>query len=82
MPGKKHFLYTWLETLMKVDAVTKVDVLTGKPEDLRSLSAATNNWDAGHLGQTGVYADKENHRGTAGALKDFMKSFSAPAVPR
>lgn len=74
VPGKKHFLYTWFETLMKVDAVTKVDVLTGKPEDLRSLSAATNNWDAAHLGQTGVYADKENHRGTAGALKDFMTS--------
>ena len=74
VPGSKHFLYTWLETLMKVDAVTKVDILTGKPEDLRSLSAATNQWDSAHLGQTGVYADKEHHRGTAGALKDFMKS--------
>ena len=74
VPGTQHFLYTWLKTLLKVDAVSKVDVLTGRPEDLRVLTTATRNWDAKHLGQTGVYADRENHRGTAGALKDFMTS--------
>ncbi|MAJ45732.1 MAG: hypothetical protein CBC35_00215 [Planctomycetes bacterium TMED75] len=36
--------------------------------------AATAQWDADHLGQTGVYADHEDHRGTAGALKDFSNS--------
>ena len=74
VPGTQHFLYTWLKTLLKVDAVSKVDVLTGRPEDLRVLTTATRNWDAKHLGQTGVYADRENHRGTAGAVKDFMTS--------
>ena len=74
VPGIQHFLYSWMHTLLKVDAVTKVDILTGRPEDLRILTTATTNWDAEHLGQTGVYADKENHRGTAGAVKDFMRS--------
>lgn len=74
VPGTEHFLYTWLRTLLKIDAVTKVDVLTGKADDLRMLTTATRNWDANHLGQTGVYADRENHRGTAGAIRDFMNS--------
>lgn len=74
IPGASHFLFAWLETLSKVDAISKVDVLTGRPEDLRVLTAATAQWDAKHLGQTGVYADHENHRGTAGAVKDFMGS--------
>ena len=74
IPGAPYFLYAWLEILMKVDAVNKVDVLTGRPEDIRVLTAATSQWDAQHLGQTGVYADHENHRGTAGALKDFVTS--------
>ena len=74
IPGEPHFLYAWLKVLLQVDAVTKVDVLTGRQEDTRMLATATANWDKTHLGQTGVYADHENHRGTAGALKDFMNS--------
>ena len=74
IPGHDHFLYSWFEIVSRMDPVNKVHVLTGRPEDKRILSTAASTWDAGHLGQTGVHADHNDHRGTAGALRDFAAS--------
>ncbi|MEC7352945.1 MAG: NDP-sugar synthase [Planctomycetota bacterium] len=76
VPGYRHCLHAWFEIVQRMDPVNKIHVLTGRPDDKRVIGAAAGEWDAGHLGQTGVHADHNDHRGTAGALRDFATSLN------
>ena len=72
VPGNSSLLLDWIGALKGNSGVGSISVVTGRAEDVESLRNHVDSYrTAGDL-EISIHVDKASHRGTAGALKDFI----------
>ena len=74
VPGKKSLLHSWMDTLRFKMNVRKICVVTGRSEDVETINAHVGSQTDMQEIDVSIHADRASHRGTAGALKDFVES--------
>lgn len=72
VPGKGSLLQSWIDVLRGNMGVRSISVVTGRADDVEILRNHVESYEATRDLKIEIYADKASHRGTAGALKDFI----------
>jgi NDP-sugar pyrophosphorylase family protein len=72
IPGRRSLLHSWVDTLKMSAGVRTISIVTGRKEDAKSLEEQIQNDRLDSKVELTVHADQVSHRGTAGALKDFV----------
>ncbi|MAB29318.1 MAG: hypothetical protein CMJ53_08610 [Planctomycetaceae bacterium] len=72
VPGKSSLLHSWIDALRGNTGVRSISVVTGRAEDVQLLKDHVDSLEAARDFEVTIHADKALHRGTAGALKDFI----------
>ena len=73
IPGRRSLLHSWVDTLKTTERVHTIDIVTGRTEDAESLQEQISPYESDDEISIGVHVDEVSHRGTAGALKDFIE---------
>lgn len=73
VPGKSSILHSWIDALKVNTGVRSISVVTGRPEDVEPIKSHVDSYDSVEGLEISIHADKASHRGTAGALKDFVR---------
>jgi NDP-sugar pyrophosphorylase family protein len=72
VPGNSSLLHNWIDALKRNSGVGSISVVTGRAEDVESLRNHVDSYQTTGGLEISIHADKASHRGTAGALKDFI----------
>lgn len=72
VPGNSSLLHNWIDALKGNSGVRSISVVTGRSEDVESLRNHVDSYQTASDLEISIHADKASHRGTAGALKDFI----------
>lgn len=72
VPGKNSLLHSWIEALKENMGVHAISVVTGRADDVEPLKNHVDSCGITQNFDISIHADKASHRGTAGALKDFI----------
>ena len=72
VPGKGSLLQSWVDALRDNMGVRSISVVTGRADDVEILRNHVDSYEKTRDIEIAIYADKASHRGTAGALKDFI----------
>lgn len=73
VPGKSSILHSWIDALKVNTGVRSISVVTGRPEDVEPIKSHVDSYDSVEGLEISIHADEASHRGTAGALKDFIR---------
>ena len=73
VPGKGSLLKSWISALTENTGVRSISVVTGRADDVEILRDHVDSCETTRDLEISIHADKATHRGTAGALKDFIR---------
>jgi hypothetical protein len=71
-PTAPSMVAAWVELVMQLDHVTDITVVTGRPEDLPKIDEQLGSIPSFLSYPLEVTTDKNEHRGTAGTLRDTI----------
>lgn len=72
LPDASSLLAAWIDRLRGFDWITDVSVVTGRPEDLPAIRSELETIPEFLSMPIEVIADRNEHRGTAGTLRDTV----------
>ncbi len=72
IPGGKSLLHSWIDVLKTEMNVESISLVTGRLDDVPALEQQVLTYQGNEHLNISVHADQSSHRGTAGALKDFI----------
>jgi len=72
VPGKKSLLQSWMDTLRSELGVSRICVVTGRSDDVPQIKDHISSFERTDGVDVSIHTDEATHRGTAGALKDFI----------
>jgi NDP-sugar pyrophosphorylase family protein len=75
VPGYPSLIAAWLDLISKIDVVSNTSILTGNEEDSAMINRAAAEWRSEHIGAVSSLPDRDEHRGTAGTLRDFLGEY-------
>jgi NDP-sugar pyrophosphorylase family protein len=76
IPGKRSLLHSWIDSLKMNKGIRTINIVTGRTDDVECLEKQIKKYGPMNEIEISVNADQASHRGTAGALKDFISERS------